>query len=379
MKILQLGKFYPIKGGVEQVMYTLVEGISARNIRCDMLCAALSGKTRRFALNGHADIITTRSWRRVAATMISPDLVRTLAKIAQDYDLIHIHHPDPMAAIALKFSGYKGKVVLHWHSDILKQKKLLELYRPIQEWLIDRADLIVATSPVYPRHSLHLRGSSTPTTVLPIGIPEQSSDSQLVHKLRKEYKGKKIVFALGRLVPYKGFNVLVEAASYLSDEYIVLIGGEGPLKDELEQQIKTLGLENSVKLLGNVSNEMRSALYSAAAVFCLPSVQKTEAFGIVQLEAMASACPVVATEIEGSGVPWVNAHGESGVNVPVNNPRALAEAVVSICGDQSVREQFGERARKRYEKLFRQEDMIENCLKIYETVLSPNYKEQSSK
>src|SRR5690606_28494093 len=137
MKVLQVGKFYPIRGGVEKVEYDLMLGLSNQCIRCDMLCASTEdhpGGT--IHLNQFATIYVIPTQISVAATKLAPKMISKLRAIAKNYDVIHIHHPDPMACLALYLSHYKGKVVLHWHSDILKQKTLLRLYKPLQDWLI---------------------------------------------------------------------------------------------------------------------------------------------------------------------------------------------------------------------------------------------------
>ena len=118
LRVLQLGKFYPIMGGVEKVMYDLMSGLSERGVPCDMLCALSQGSSRTFSINAHSRLIGCRTWMKVAATMISPDMIFSLRKRCRDYDIIHVHHPDPMACLALFLSGYKGKVILHWHADI---------------------------------------------------------------------------------------------------------------------------------------------------------------------------------------------------------------------------------------------------------------------
>ena len=170
---------------------------------------------------------------------------------------------------------------------------------------------------------------------------------------------------MGRLVHYKGFRYLVEAAKYLSEEYVVLIGGTGALKNELQEQIKSEGLTDKVELLGRVSDEELPGYYGACSVFCLSSVQKTEAFGIVQIEAMSCGKPVVATKIPQSGVAWVNADGESGINVMPEDAKGLAEAIMKITSDENVYTEYSENAGKRFLEYFTRERMIEKCLKIY--------------
>lgn len=363
--ILQLGKFYPIKGGVEKVAYDLMTGLSGKEIHCDMLCATVAGKGKTIRLNPYAQLMECHSWGKAAATMIAPSMITTLRKVCPSYDIVHVHHPDPMAALALALSGYKGKVVLHWHSDIQKQKYLLKLYRPLQDWLLRRADLIVGTSPVYLDESPFLKNVQQKTVCLPIGVPPILPEPEAVDKLRKQYGEKKIVFSLGRLVAYKGFTHLVEAARFLKDDYVILIGGTGALKQALSQQIKRLGLENKVVLLGRIPENELPTYFGACKVFCLPSVQKTEAFGIVQIEAMSCGKPVVATRIPQSGVPWVNKHGVSGLNVMPGNAGELARAIQDIADNESVYDKYSTAAKNRYWDIFTNEHMIDKCKRIY--------------
>jgi rhamnosyl/mannosyltransferase len=262
-------------------------------------------------------------------------------------------------------SGYKGKVVLHWHSDILKQKILLKFYMPLQNWLIRRADVIVGTTPKYLNESPHLIGGDKEKIAVPIGINPVDPNTQEVSKLRNAYAGKRIVFTLGRLVGYKGFEFLVDAAKYLSDEYVILIGGSGPLMGDLERQINESNLSNKVKLLGRISDYDLPNYFGACDLFVLSSIWKTEAFGIVQIEAMSCGKPVVATHIPESGVDWVNKDGYSGINVEPQNPRAIADAIVSITQDSSKYSQFSRNARLRFEQNFTLDKMINQCIDIY--------------
>ena len=350
---------------MEKVAYDLMTGLSTNEIHCDMLCATVAGKGKTIRLNPYAQLMECHSWGKAAATMIAPSMITTLRKVCPSYDIVHVHHPDPMAALALALSGYKGKVVLHWHSDIQKQKYLLRLYRPLQDWLLRRADLIVGTSPVYLDESPFLKKVQQKTVCLPIGVPPILPEPEAVDKLRKQYGEKKIVFSLGRLVAYKGFTHLVEAARFLKDDYVILIGGTGALKQALSQQIKRLGLENKVVLLGRIPENELPTYFGACKVFCLPSVQKTEAFGIVQIEAMSCGKPVVATRIPQSGVPWVNKHGVSGLNVMPGNAGELARAIQDIADNESVYDKYSTAAKNRYWDIFTNVHMIDKCKRIY--------------
>lgn len=367
-RILQLGKFYPIGGGVEKVMYDLTLGLSERGIKCDMMCAAVEGRSYTKKLNNNARLICCGALAKYAATMISPNMIQKLYKSNHKYDIIHIHHPDPMACMALYMSGYEGKVVLHWHSDIIKQKHLIKLFKPFQNWLLERADIVVGTTPVYIKESNFLSKVQHKVTYLPIGVYPCDGMVGKPNRFREEYKGKKIIFSLGRLVEYKGFEYLIKSAAHLPEDYVILIGGTGPLREKLQAQIDAAQLGEKVKLLGFIEDADLESYYAACDIFCLSSVSKTEAFGIVQIEAMSCGKPVVATTIEGSGTHWVNAHGESGLNVPPCDDKALADAFVAIAGDQERYAQFCEGARKRYEQVFTYEKMIDNCIEIYNKV-----------
>lgn len=368
-RILQIGKFYPIRGGVEKVMYDLMIGLSKRKIHCDMLCAS----TENFAagtieINEYARVIIVPTQVKLAATMLAPAMISKLRKIHKQYDLIHIHHPDPMACLALFLSGYKGKVVLHWHSDIVKQKKLLMLYKPLQDWLIKRADIIVGTSPTYVQESPFLQNGQHKVTYIPIGVEALMPDESISRTLQERYAGKKIIFALGRLVEYKGYQYMVEAMKLLDDSYHLIIGGKGPLKEDLLALIAQLGISNRVELINYIPDEEVPCYYDICDIFCLSSTQKTEAFAIVQIEAMSLGKPIVSTHIEGSGVSWVNADQVSGLVVEKENPAALANAIRLLVDNTEMYQKLSDGARVRYNAWFTDQCMIDKTLQVYDGI-----------
>ncbi|MBR5402735.1 MAG: glycosyltransferase [Bacteroidales bacterium] len=378
MRILQSGKFYPIRGGVEKVMWDLTRGLSAHGVDCDMLCATLASDgtdpqdreleqpdgSLRF--NTHGRVIRVKALAKKAATMISPAMVSWLRRHKADYEIIHVHHPDPMAALALRLSGFRGKVVLHWHSDIVSQKFLLSLYRPLQGWLIRRADIIVGTSPVYIKSSPWLKDVQQKCTYVPIGIKPIITDKIASEAVRERFHGKTILFSVGRLVPYKGFSVLIRAMKYLPEKYQLVLGGSGPLRGQLEELIDSENLRGRVCLEGYLSDEALRANYGACDIYVLPSIMKTEAFGIVQIEAMSCGKPVVATIIPGSGVSWVNEDGVSGRNVTPGDPKLMAQAIEDVMDNYR---NFSDGALSRFNEMFCEEKMINSIVKIYETLV----------
>lgn len=365
MRVLQLGKFYPIRGGVEKVERDLTEGLSARGIYCDMLCASFDGakEMQVIPLNEKGRIIVVPTWKKVAGTMLAPKMIFWMRQHAKEYDLIHIHHPDPMAALALWLSGYKDRVILHWHSDILSQRLLLFFYKPLQNWLIRRAERVVGTTPVYVAESPHLQKAQDKCTAVPIGIDPMQPDPEKVAALRARFPDKKLILSVGRLVPYKGFSFLIDAMALLPDDYRLVIGGTGPLRQELETLITEKGLQERISLIGYIDETDVSSWFGACDCFVLTSTLKTEAFGIVQLEAMSCHKPIVATRIPQSGVSWVNEDGVSGRNVTPGKPEEYAAAIQEMAENSK---KFGESAYLRYLNRFTRKQMIEKILAIYE-------------
>ena len=161
----------------------------------------------------------------------------------------------------------------------------------------------------------------------------------------------------------------IDAAKYLDDSYVVLIGGSGALRGELEQQIHDNGLDERVKLLGRISDEDLPAYYGACDIYCLSSIMKTEAFAIVQIEAMSCGKPVVSCNIEGSGVPWVNADGVSGLVVEPEDGKALADAIVKIMSATNLYQQLSAGAKNRFNEMFVKQKMIDRCYSLYQQLL----------
>ncbi|WP_159634916.1 glycosyltransferase [Sphingobacterium composti Ten et al. 2007 non Yoo et al. 2007] len=371
MKILQLGKFYPIRGGVEKVMYDIMLGLSERGIYCDMLCASTEDYPQEdIKVNDFGNVFVVKTSIKAAATMLAPAMITRLIKIAANYDIIHIHHPDPMAALALLLSGYKGKVVLHWHSDILKQKTLLKLYKPLQNWLIKRANIIVGTTPVYVQESLFLKDVQDKIDYIPIGVLPISADVDLKESILRKHEDKTLIFSLGRLVEYKGFEYLIEAAKYLPVNYKVVIGGKGPLKDSLETLIAEFKLQDKVELLGFLTDEEAYAYFEVSKLFVLSSIFKTEAFAIVQIEAMSCGTPIITADIPGSGVSWVNQNEISGLICERKNAKDLAKSINLIEQNEILYKKLCEGAKNRFENNFHRDVMIDKTISLYSKLLA---------
>ena len=371
MKVLQFGKFYPPHiGGIERVMFDITEGLNRRGITCDVLC---SNKERKYVdetVNGYR-VVRTRSYGIVFSASITPQIVRKLKEMQDGYDIIHVHLPDPMANVALFLARPTSKVILHWHNNVVRQKLLLSLYLPLQAYMLRRADAVITTSPNYIDGSPYLALHKSKCHVVPIGVDRarMKVSPDTVLQIRERFRGKRIVFSIGRLSHYKGYTYLVDAARYLGDEYVILIAGPGPLYGSLSRQIARRRLSEKVSLLGPVRHEDVGSYYEASDIYCLSSISRNEGFGIVQLEAMLFKKPVVSTNIPGSGVSWANLHGETGLVVEPGNPRALAEAITAICSDRELYDRLAANGFRRASEEFTMDRMLNSALGVYEKVL----------
>ncbi|ENL0180125.1 glycosyltransferase [Escherichia coli] len=344
------------------------EGCLSKGIDSSVLAVNHKTNSYEYDLNG-VHVYGCKSNYHYASADVSISYIIKLRQIIESFDIIHIHLPNPLANLALFFSNYKNKkIIIHWHSDIVKQKKLKMLYMPLQQWLLKRADAIITTSPVYGEFSDDLRKHKNKIKIIPIGInPENYKvDTNIVKKIHEQYKGKKIIFSLGRLVYYKGFEYLVESAKFLPDDYIILIGGNGEEKQKLLELIQRYKLEDKVKLLGFIRHEELSSYFAASNVFCLPSIEKSEAFGVVQLEAFLFNIPVVSCDIKGSGVGWVNKNNVSGIVVQPKFPYELADALKKIISD---RDKYAD-VKKYFTENFHVNVMVERTIKLYKEIIN---------
>ncbi|MBY0446107.1 MAG: glycosyltransferase [Burkholderiales bacterium] len=366
MNIIHLGKFYPPEyGGIETVTFDLVEGLNRQGVNADVLCSNKGKQTKIDTPNARYRVIRAGTFAVVNSTSISLKLIAELQECIHKYDAVHIHLPNPMANLAIWLIRPKCKIYLHWHSDIVKQKHMLKLYSPWLKWLIKRADGIVATSLQYANSSKWLANNMGKVSIIPIGVADKSQQAspELVNKIRSEHKDKKIILSIGRSAIYKGISYLIEACKYTRDDVVVLIGGPGV--ESFQPLIHKLGLEYKVKLLGAIADQQLASYYAACDIFCLPSIYRSEAYGIVQVEAMSFAKPIISCDIAGSGVSWVNEHEKSGLLVPPSNLQALADAINRLSQDNVLRNKMATYARKRFEKELTAEKMVSKTIKMY--------------
>jgi rhamnosyl/mannosyltransferase len=294
--------------------------------------------------------------------------------------IIHVHTPNPTMLIAWSIAGVitsvtrrpQTSLVITHHSDIIKQRFLKYALRPIEYWVYSQASRILTTSSEYIEGSKFLRLYKNSLNTLPLGLdcsgyiqPSQAALSY-ARPLKKTY-GAPIWLTVGRLVYYKALHVAIEALALVPGTLIII--GTGPLEKELKEQAKQLGVENRIVWLGRVSPDELIGAYHAATALWFPSNVRSEGFGLVQIEAMASGCPVINADIPCSGVPWVSRHQKEGLTVPLNDPIALAQAAQRLLDEPGLRHRLVRASRDRACKEFDHMIMAERSFEIYEQAL----------
>jgi glycosyltransferase involved in cell wall biosynthesis len=369
VKVVHLFKDYypPTTGGIEQHMALLCGGL-ARTVDVTVLVPSRSLERREEVVDG-VHVIRTPELGRFFAAPLCPRMPAELKYL--DPDIVHHHFPNPMGDVAYLFGARKAALVVSYHADVIRQKRLLWLYRPLMNRLFARAERVIASAPENVTASSFLARWKDRVTVIPYGIDLKTfelrdGEAQEAARRRAVF-GKPVVLFVGVLRPYKGLDVLLEAVARVPGVQLVL-AGRGPERLRLASQAARLGLTNRVTFLGYVPDSERRILLHAADVFVMPSIDNREAFGIAQIEAMAAGLPVIGTDLP-TGVRSVNPHGLAGFLVPPKEPDALAAAIARILSDERLRRTLGEAARKRAQLEFSAERMIRKTLQVYEEVL----------
>lgn len=372
MKVLQLSKFYPPDhGGIESVARDLSAGFVRHGCDVEVLCAHKHWQhgEERDALG--VRITRAASLGMLQSTSMAPSLPWLLWRRRRSADVVHVHMPDPLAALAVWCARPRGKVVLHWHSDVVRQRIARFLYLPLERWLLRRADAVIATSRAYAESSTVLRAVRDKVVVIPIGAhAPEPVEPERVDRLRQRYGARRVVFALGRMTYYKGWDVLVEAARRLPPDVLVVVGGGGADLPQYRAMAERAGVAERVQFVGPLSAASVEAHFALAAVFCMPSTLRAEAFGVAALEAMARGLAVVSTDIPGSGLGWLQQHGVTGLQVAPRDAQALADALLSLLDDAAMRARFGAAGQARWAEFFTAETMADQTVALYRRLLT---------
>ena len=367
MRILHVYKDYPpVRGGIEHHIQILAEEQERRGHDVSVLVSASGGRSGVTIEQG-VRIVRARSPLRLRSTPLSPALPLWMRRLPAD--VTHLHFPFPPGEVAELVAGRARAVVLSYHSDIVRQRVIGGLYRPLLRLVLRRAGRVIVSSPGYAATSSVLARLGRTLDVVPYGIrPEDAArvDPEVRGRLQRRWPGRRILF-VGRLRYYKGLRHLIDAMQTVPADLLVV--GEGPLRRALEQQAEGGAAAERIHFVGDVEPAHLAAYYSAADALVLPSDSRAEAFGIVQLEAMAVGTPVVSTEV-GTGTSWVNRHGETGLVVPAADPPALAAALSRLLASSQMRRRMGEQGRRRVTDHFTAARMTDNILEVYRQALT---------
>jgi len=381
---VHVGKFFPPPhAGVEAHVDTLLRSMIGRAEP-----TLVAGLTPGRSLAGEAlpyRAVPVPAFGRIASVTVSPGVVGAVQAQLRSgrANLLHIHAPNPWGDWAALAVAPTVPVVLSWHSDIVRQKKLLALYRGVQRRVLRRVDRIIVFTPMHYSSSeqLHQLDVADKVEIVPMGIDTSRFDvvarAPLPETLERFVAGKTLVLTIGRHVYYKGYEQLIDAFASVDPKAALVMVGAGPLTTALQQRIDANGLGARVRLVGEVGDATLISLLHRCDVFTLPSIEPSEAFGIAAAEAMACGKPTVVCEL-GNGVNFLNQAGRTSLVVPPRDVPALSAAIDRLVSDQSLRRELGERGRRRIRDEFSLEIMAERTLRIYESLLHQRGSARSS-
>ncbi|MFC1595743.1 glycosyltransferase [Candidatus Margulisiibacteriota bacterium] len=373
LKILLINKlYYPWIGGVEVHVQDLAENLGRlTGVSVEVLTCSDKYQYSEEEINGVKVTRLPNIFYRILgkSLLFSMPLALSFPKWLKKSkaDILHFHLPNPLAVISYFLARPKGKVVVTWHSDIVKQKLILFFYKPLLYWFLKKTDIILTTSPNMIEHSLFLRKFKDKCKVVPLGINPgdyelDQSDMQDI-AVQKQRQTKKQLLFVGRLIYYKGVEYLVDAMPNIDAELTIV--GSGTLLEPLKAKIAELGQQSKIRIVNNATRKNLSKYFRLCDIFVLPSVATSEAFGIVQLEAMYCGKPVVSTNLP-TGVPFVNQDNKTGFVVEPCDVAGLTRAVNKLITDDQLRQKLGTYAKKRVEKEFINSVVAERVKGVYE-------------
>jgi len=350
---------------MESTLYDLCNELKDK---VDLRVLVANGRcSTRVEIKDRVEVIRVGSLGMIFSTSICPTMPYWIRKCPAD--IVQIHHPNPMANIAYLFSNHPGKLIVLYQSDIIRQQVTYRFYSPMLMKMLKKAHRIIVTSPNYLASSPLLKKFEEKCVVIPLGInlrkfKKEGRDEEIA-AIRSQYGGRIVLF-VGRLTYYKGVPYLLEAMKGVSGQLLII--GKG----ELERQLKNLASLNSlltkVHFLGEMGEKEMIPYFHACDLLVLPSITRNEAFGVVQLEAMACGKPVISTRLE-TGVQYVNQNGKTGFIVPPRNSKALADAITRLLENGQLRTRMGNEGRRRVREKFTKEKMARETRKLYEEVL----------
>ena len=368
LAVLQVGKLYsPYIGGVEQVVKTIAEGLRDVVTMRVLVCNTRPVTERAF-VNG-VDVTRAASLGLAYSMPLSGSFFAEFRRASKSADILQFHMPFPLGDLAGLLFRRRGKVVVWWHSEVVRQRVFAMLYAPLMKLFLRKATKIVVATPNHVRYTPALAPHKDKCVVIPFGIDTRKYELTDEIRIRadaiRQMHGTPLAVFVGRLVYYKGVETLVRAMADVSGHLIII--GDGPLEPRLRAMVAVLGIQSRVSFVGVVSDEDLLAYFHACDVLVLPSVARSEAFGLVQLEAMACGKPVINTRIE-TGVPSVSVDGQTGITVSPGDPGELAAAMNALFQNHGMRETYGRNALARVRERYNVSMMLTSLVRLYESI-----------
>ncbi|MGO4001638.1 MULTISPECIES: glycosyltransferase family 4 protein [Pseudomonas] len=369
MRVLHFFKTYLSEsvGGIEQVMFELCESGVAHGIESQVLTLSANPVPVVIPFGQH-QVHRAKLDVQIASTGFSYSVLKQFRELAAEADVVNYHFPWPFMDLVHFLSGMNKPSVVTYHSDIIRQKHLLTLYRPLMTRFLASVDRIVAASPNYLQTSDVLKQFPQKTRVIPYGLNKSAypkSDPERMARWR-ERLGERFFLFVGVMRYYKGLHILIEALKDV--DYPVVIVGAGPLESELQAQAAALGLRN-IKFVGRLDDADKAAVLELSYAMVFPSHLRSEAFGISLLEGAMYGKPMISSEI-GTGTSFINNHGETGLVVPPSNPQAFRQAMRTLWDNPVQAATMGIKAEARYRQLFTAEEMGRQWARLYEELLA---------
>jgi len=364
MRVLHFYKtsFPDTMGGIEQVINQIARAANKMGVQTDVLSLTPERAPRTTEIDGYL-AHRARLDFQIASTGFSASVFLRFAQLAKKADVIHYHFPWPLMDMVHFACRVKKPTVLTYHSDIIRQKHLLKLYRPLKWKFLADVSCIVATSPNYLATSDVLANHKHKVRVIPIGLDKETYSSPSPNKLTywRDRLGPKFFLFVGVIRYYKGLHILIEAAQ--GSEFPIVIVGAGPIEAELKAQAAQLGLRN-IHFLGHLPDEDKVALLTLCYCVLFPSHLRSEAFGISLLEGAMYGKPMISSEI-GTGTTFINIADETGLVVPPSDPLALSQAMRYLWEHPEQAADMGRRAEERYWQHFTADQMVSEYVKLY--------------
>lgn len=368
LNILHINKYYaPHIGGVEHIVRSLCEGLSDR---ADVHALVCNDKWQQAieTING-VEVVRAATMTEMFSMPVSFQFIRQMRKLSKRADIVHVHMPFPLGDVGYLLSGYGGKLVVSWHSDIVRQRRLLKLYKPLMRAFLRRADRIIVATRGHIEGSEQLAPYRDKCVVVPYGMDAEQYVQNAVPRrvLPPKKEGVADVLFVGRLVYYKGVDVLLRAMARVKNAQLTIVG-DGPLYKELATLANGLGIAGRVHFIGRRSDDEIKACLRDCDMLALPSIQNSEAFGLVQLQAMCYAKPVVNTALS-TGVPLVCVHNQHGLTVQPGDAASMADALVKLADDGDYAKALGKNGWARVREVFTLRAMIDGVYEQYRQLL----------